>query len=314
MIYGYYDWCLYLESAQPEYTQLTWQEKQEMIWSQIKADSSLGGYYPTDLITESVVTSFDNEWDFHPAGRRKVIHGNGAICKFDVDVSADSPFSGLLKAGSKISGLIRMGPATDPYSVTSSGMAPGVSIKFLRTGTMSANFLLLNNLNPLPDNSFNFFQVPKFNQLTADIQTPDLILLGQKFCATGHCITKVGISNVCTHDQDGNEAEELNFPFKFTFTPADISFPAEAPANQQAFMDQFKAIPVGSRLYTIRGHTSPEDTEGLVLGDVVTSSECLTSLYGDTKLAFKHQWIEDDVALKPEWSEAYFKDCYCNAP
>ena len=29
---------------------------------------------------------------------------------------------------------------------------------------------------------------------------------------------------------------------------------------------------------------------------------------------FKHQWIEEDVALRPGWSESYYNDCYCNSP
>ena len=39
-----------------------------------------------------------------------------------------------------------------------------------------------------------------------------------------------------------------------------------------------------------------------------------SSKFGDTKLFFKHQWIEDDVALKPEWTDAYFNECFCNRP
>ena len=58
----------------------------------------------------------------------------------------------------------------------------------------------------------------------------------------------------------------------------------------------------------------PDDIEGSLLGNVITIDECVSSLFGDTHLFFKHQWIEDDVALKSEWSDAYFNDCYCNAP
>ena len=39
----------------------------------------------------------------------------------------------------------------------------------------------------------------------------------QKFCQTGHCLGKVGISHMTTHDQDGNEVAQPNFPFKFSF-------------------------------------------------------------------------------------------------
>ena len=309
---GYWDYCVYKNT--PSYNDLSWQDKEKIIWDQVTSDASLGGYYPTKMFTESVMTTFENEWDFLPNGRQKVIHGNGAICKFDLEVSKESPFSGLLQAGSKVSGLIRMGPATDSFADTTQGMSPGVSIKFLRTGTNSANFLLLHTLAPLPDNSFNFFQAPMTNHLPAEFSGVALYALGKKFCSTGHCVTKNGISNVCTHDQDGNEAEELVYPFKFTFESADVSFPNEAPESMEKFMDQFRVLPVGTKLYQVKAHQSPEDTEGLFLGNLVTASQCVTSHYGDTKLAFKHQWIEEDLEMRPQWSEAYYDQCYCNVP
>ena len=64
----------------------------------------------------------------------------------------------------------------------------------------------------------------------------------------------------------------------------------------------------------MKGMRNPEDSEGFVLGDVVTTGNCLSTKFGDTKLFFKHQWIEDDVALKPEWTDAYFNECFCNRP
>ena len=44
-----------------------------------------------------MVTTFENDWDVMPAGRKKAAHGVGGVCPFTVDVSADSPFTGLLK-------------------------------------------------------------------------------------------------------------------------------------------------------------------------------------------------------------------------
>ena len=79
-------------------------------------------------------------------------------------------------------------------------------------------------------------------------------------------------------------------------------------------MKSFKKINVGTTLYTIKAMRNPEDGDGFVLGNVVTSDECVSSKFGDTRLFFRHQWIEDDIVMRPEWSEAYFDDCYCNLP
>ena len=82
----------------------------------------------------------------------------------------------------------------------------------------------------------------------------------------------------------------------------------------EEFKAQFDAIPVGTTIYTLKAYLSPDDSEGMVLGNVVTTDNCVSSLYGDTKMFFKHQYIEDDIALKPEWTDAYFDKCFCNAP
>ena len=60
----------------------------------------------------------------------------------------------------------------------------------------------------------------------------------------------------------------------------------------------------------------PDDVAGLDLGAAITTDECVTSLYGDTKLFFKHQYIDDDKEAKPEWAEAYDKECtsFCGIP
>ena len=107
-----------------------------------------------------------------------------------------------------------MGGATD--IMDGGGLVPGAGVKFLRTRTSSANFVLLNELNPLPNNNHNFFALPLKNHLSDQVNDIPTTLLAQKFCQTGHCITKVGLSHVCTHDQEGNEVAELRFPFKVT--------------------------------------------------------------------------------------------------
>ena len=72
-----------------------------------------------------------------------------------------------------------------------------------------------------------------------------------------------------------------------------------------AFMQQFREIPAGSIVYQIIAYQNPTDNIGIYLGDVVTKNKCVTSYFGDTKLFFKHQYITEDMELRPEWAEAY---------
>ena len=38
------------------------------------------------ITTQSVKTSFENEWDVMPAGRKNFIHIAGVVCPFKVDI------------------------------------------------------------------------------------------------------------------------------------------------------------------------------------------------------------------------------------
>ena len=208
-----------------------------------------------------------------------------------------------------------MGPAADFTSSLTPGMTPGVSIKFLRSGTSSANFVMIHSLGPLPDDNHNFFSTPIANHIPASAPDTSTNILANRFCSTGHCITKVGLSNVCTHDQDGTEYLDPIFPFKVIFEPTgDVNFPNAPPDSMTDFLNQFKEFGIGTELYTIKAMRSPDDVEGFVLGNAVTADECVSSNFGDTKMFFKHQWIEEDIALMPEWSQSYYEDCYCNTP
>ena len=63
----------------------------------------------------------------------------------------------------------------------------------------------------------------------------------EKFCQTGNCITKVGLSHFCTHDQDGNEVSTPIFPFKLTFDlTGEVNFKEEKPSSNEEFMSQFQ--------------------------------------------------------------------------
>ena len=312
VVYGYWDKCLYLDSSKPDYVSLDWKTKHDKIWQDVKADDSFGAFHPVDLFTESVKTTFDCEWDVLPTNRVKAIHGIGAVCPFKVDIES-SPFTGLYKPG-EVHGLIRMGPGIDFTDPLSSGFLPGAAVKFLRTGRSSANFVLFNELAPLPDNNHNLFAVPLKNHVSDKITDPTTWAASKKFCQTETCITKVGISDVCKYDQDGNEAENLVFPFKTTFVPTgEVNFKEEPSQSIEEFMEQFDQIEAGTNLFTVKGHENPDDDEGVVLGQLILTDKCVSSKYGDTKLFFKHQYIDDDKELRPEWAAAYDFECFCNA-
>jgi len=45
------------------------------------------------------------------------------------------------------------------------------------------------------------------------------------------------------------------------------------------------------------------DPDGTLIGSIVTTSEVVTSLWGDQQLYFRHMRMDDDLRVKPEWKD-----------
>jgi len=284
---------------------MTWEEKTEEIMAQVTAEASPGNFPNVAFIVgESIVTTFDDEWDNMPEGRQKYIHGVGAVCKFTLDIK-DSPYTGIFKNGQQ-TGLIRIGPALD--IANGAGVPPGAGIKFLRTGKPSGNFVALRSLTA--GESYNIFDpdlYPLYNHILGPSNAQEQLLVA-KFLQGSKCPTKVGLSDIARFDQEGNE-EEPGFPFKITLKPTGAVSFREEESPILDFMQQFvDNIPAGTELYSFRAHANPDDVEGTELAPMVVDG-CFPSKYGDEKLFFQHQRIEEDIELMPEWESAYMTEC-----
>lgn len=60
------------------------------------------------------------------------------------------------------------------------------------------------------------------------------------------------------------------------------------------------------KLYGLDAPTELGGQEHLI-GSLVTASETVKSFYSDDMLFIRHQRAEDDIALKPEWTDYYPK-------
>lgn len=295
---GKYDYCVYPENKDYEYQTLN--EKMDNLWTEIDADHK-SGTYPSVLgaLKESVQTTFDARSDVMPAGRVKYIHGVGAVCKFNLKIAGDSPFTGVLKANNVAHGLIRMGSALAVD--LDSGIVPGLGIKFLRSKVPSGNFVALNSLTPLPDKSYNFFEQTFSNHIGPAEGVASF--LAKKFEQKSSCATQVGVSDICKYDNDGVETDDLKFPFEITLNSRNIQFPT-SPVTGDALMDMLTSIPTGTDLFEVGYYTDPKAAQsgaGRILGTMTTDGPCVASAFGDASLFFRHQLIEEDWKLQPTW-------------
>jgi hypothetical protein len=102
--------------------------------------------------------------DEMPAGRvtGQAIHTVGAICQFTLDVTADSPYTGLLRvAPGKQHGFLRMGGALLGWDLKK-GYPPGIGFKFPRSGAPSGHFVTLHSVDAA---TYNFFALNQSSHL-----------------------------------------------------------------------------------------------------------------------------------------------------
>ena len=175
----------------------------------------------------------------------------------------------------------------------------------------SADFFAMAGIDPLPDGNHNFFccNLSNHNPSPTSVQNR---VFAVKFGQASSCITKVGLADAARYDQEGNEAENLVFPYKITLKPTgNVQFPTEKPPSLDDFQRQFKdLITPGMAIYDFHAHVSPDDTSGLKLGQIVIPEKCVDkSKFADERLFFQHHRIEEDIALKPEWESKYKEVC-----
>jgi hypothetical protein len=319
---GHWDYCTYPEDQ--SFEAKTWAEQTDALWKEITADTTPGSYpSAADIFTESVVTSFDDMTDEFPAGRVKAIHSQGVICQFKFEVSAASTYTGLLGPGVQ-HGFMRMGSAkvfgTSPKDTPTAGMG----FKFSRTGVHSGDFVAMYGTSA--GLSFNFFQRNISNHIPVSPELP-LKLVAKKFEQASQCPTQVGLSDLAKYSQDGTKHERPKFPFKLFFVP---SQEAQQPAGSMSMPEMLKGlseIPVGTPVLHVyacgkagKDEHEPSSSlerscgEPLFLGDMVTTSKCTTSSYGDKEFFIRHTRIEEDWQLEPSYLHQYDAATPCGQP
>lgn len=129
--------------------------------------------------------------------------------------------------------------------------------------------------------------------------------VGKKIAeATDHVAT-MSVMDWGLYGQDGDEETEPVWPFRLDFEGINnYGWTDEYQAN---FKDQFKQIEAGSVLFNVYAYESPvhklADPDGQLIGRIVSTSEVVTSLWGDKKLFFRHGRMEDDLMVRPMWED-----------
>lgn len=109
------------------------------------------------------------------------------------------------------------------------------------------------------------------------------------------------------YTQDGQAVEDPVWPFSLEFEGYDNYGFTDLYEDNENYKDMFKKIKPGSVLFNVYAFESPvhklTDPDGQLIGRIVTTSEAVTSNWADKSLFFRHQRIDDDLKVYPEWEE-----------
>jgi len=314
---GSWDYCKY--SPMEEFESQNYHNKQSQLWARTTAPDVVGQSAPahlaahtlTTLLGYSMITPFDDQWEVLPNGRERLIHSQGVVCQIDFNVDSNSPFTGIMSPGTQ-KGMIRLGSAASLDEPLLPKIFPGFGIKFLRSGVRSADWVSLRTIGD--EGSWNFME----SQFANHAAPQEALLKLNKFQQASGCIDMVGLSDACTYDQDGHKTSDPVFPFLVEWEPTGkVRFPDEKKSNDD-MLRELSSIRRGTDILEAFAYASPSDKKRgrkIRLGMVTTTSECVQSLFGDLELFFRHQRMEEDFALRPDWIQQMrdFGDEVCDA-
>jgi len=315
--HGNWDYCAY--DADPKIEAEAADVKLNDLWRKVAANKTIGGKYPVNgnfgAMNQSQLEVVENKRDVMPAGRVKMRHSVGSVCKIEWTVDHASPYSGLFAPGTK-EGLVRMSSqlAVD----TSRGIIPGLGLKFPRAGRLSGDTVALSSTE---EYYWNYFKHNMSNHLVerqghVTEQTEEL---KRHFETSSQCFSQVGLSNMARWNQDGDEAGIVSFPFKLFFVPTQEAQLPDVPRSWSEISNEIRGFPIGTTIFNVYGCGRPGKSELLPtdggieqacaepvkLGPIRITSECVPSAFGDNALYIGHQRIEDDWQLRPEWLKQY---------
>ena len=283
--------------------------KEKDLWTQISSNAQSNRWFTSieaaGIFIESmdptlhwIGDTFQNGWT---GPRNKYAHTVGSAATFKFVPKGENGYTGVFKGSDN--GIIRFSAATEPdYTKTTEAgadgnFAPGIALKFLRDGVLSGNMVALYGPDGQP--SWNFFEYDFTNHLTFPKSSGGAAIF-KRFSSATPFVQYVGLSDMATFDQTGHKEAQPKFPFELVFRP-DSEVKAKFPKTfEKKYTEQVDTIEAGTRVYSVLARAEP-DAELVEIGDIVLTSKPTTSYFGDKYLFFRHQDMQEDVALRPEW-------------
>lgn len=285
-----------------EYTALSRECKADRIWAKVtESTRSAAWQEPAAFFSQGQDEVFDTEGDELAPGRTKAIHTVGTVAKVQWVSTDDHPYTGIFRGSDTGFARFSVGSPVqnDPLPVV-----PSLAVKMMRDGVDSANIFGMHGFEGA--SGMNFFKhcwsnnVPTF---TSPALAPVFAKFGEATTSYG---TANGLSNMARYTQDGQEEQQIVFPFEIRFEP---TAEAQVSADEAtSYLDHVAMIPSGATLFKVYALDAPRELGGSehLIGNIVMRSSGTRSTWGDKKMFFRHQRKEDDFAFRPEWEPYFF--------
>ena len=135
-------------------------------------------------------------------------------------------------------------------------------------------------------------------------------LLKRKFWQASYCPLMVGISDFASPLAGQNASAPPISPFRIDLVPA-AGLSVDIPCDDYAAgLKNFAALKAGTALFDVHATAAPGETPA-VIGTISTTGAFTTSKFGDEQLFFRHQYMEDDWNMHPEWLAKIDKVTQC---
>ena len=300
----------------PEYDSGSAFCKMEQIWGKIKENDTINRWYVgpefDGHFAQDMNISYDYISDSMFPGRIKRTHPRGVSTKVQFIAAPDSPYTGVFRGADF--GIMRISETTMTTPEIAK-TAPGYGLKLFRDGIPSANMLTMYSFDGQP--SYNYFKNRWTTILREMSNECSRETLGKKIAEVTDYIGATSVQDMAMYDQYGNLEEKPYWPHQVDAEPYDVY--GWTDKYQNDFQDQLSTIPAHTVLFKLYGYdVAPEfGGEERLMGWIISRSETTTSLWGDQQLYFKHQRMDDDIAVRPyvrDWLEFWDGGRFYDSP
>lgn len=281
-------------------------EKRDILWEKVVATpytsppkfAKFGVWQLIAMGVQEISKKKTRFSDVAPSGWKKYLHRRGSVAKVEIRSIGDHPYTGVFKGAE--CAILRLSLTYRPTKKRD--VAPGLALKILRDGVDSANVSALYTLEG-QDKNYNFFENPLSNIVPMGSGI-GLKLVHSLFRSVSDYPEELVMKHFSEVDENGKKVSAPRWPRQIFFVPNPALSKVERRSEHDVRTD-FELIKEGTSIYKIYALPDSEKDfdyseykredipkfvdKSVLIGEIVSKSEFLSSEFGDTGIFFRHE-------------------------